>query len=243
MTWYDTREGITKAVKKGIPGLRELRDARREAGYSRNERMKEWCVIGLYSLDRNGNFDQVVENAPRNFRRHIAVDDVMTLDEARRLLGFSWVTSGCSLPPIVETCDRCLHGWDMHNIEDYRQRQSDTDLHRHASCQTLYTIQKELEFFSEILGRSEMPYTEIRIIPNEYHSGHENPWFLVETKWGPLRIGGRSHVISIDWSGTQINHNGGVTFKDENVTKDRTMIHAWGKDKAVEYLKKLSRGN
>ena len=67
--------------------------------------------------------------------------------------------------------------------------------------------------------------------------------FIVETEWGALRIGYRKRVINIDWSGTQINHNGDITFKDEDVTKSRTMIHAWGKDKAIEYLRKLSKGN
>ncbi len=243
MTWYDTQEGIQKAVKKGIPGLRELSDARYEAGYKRKERMKEWCVIGLYSLSSNGNFDIVCENPPRSFRRHIAVDDVLPLKEARQLLGFSWVTTGTHLPPVVETCDRCHHGWDMRNIEDYHPRRDPDAPHRHESCDALAIVQRELEFFSEILGRSEMPYTEIRIIPNEYHSDYGNPWFMVETTWGPLRIGGRRHVISIDWHDSQINHNGDVTFKDEGVTTDRTLVHAHGKDKAVEYLKKLSRGN
>ena len=51
MSWYDTREGIEAAVKKGIPGLAELKRARNDAGYNgRKERMEGWCVIGLYSL-------------------------------------------------------------------------------------------------------------------------------------------------------------------------------------------------
>lgn len=152
---------------------------------------------------------------------------------------------GYCLPPVVEKCDRCLLGWDMRNIADYYAPQREGDPHRHKSCKALAVIEEEQALFKEILDRSEMPYTSMRAIPNEYYTDPTffGPWFIVDTPWGPLRIGYRKRVINIDWSDTQINHNGGVTFKGEGVTIGRTYIHAWGKEKAIEYLRVLANGN
>ena len=48
-------------------------------------------------------------------------------------------------------------------------------------------------------------------------------------------------IPSISWDHAEgLNGiDGNVLFEDEGVTKDKTMVHAWGKDKAVEYLQKL----
>ena len=60
-------------------------------------------------------------------------------------------------------------------------------------------------------------------------------WFLVTTKIGVIKIGWRKRVIEIDWSETDIRR----IISDDDVTKDQTMIHAWGYEKAAEYLEAL----
>lgn len=62
-----------------------------------------------------------------------------------------------------------------------------------------------------------------------------NPWWLVRTDLGLIVIGPRKRVINIDWSDTGIKTN--VT--SDNVTCSETMVHAWTKEKAVEYLTNL----
>jgi hypothetical protein len=244
--WYDTKNGLEIAVKNGIPGLTELAKERHKAGYERKERLDQWCLLGLYMLDSCGNFSKMIEGAPHSRRREVEIPKVMTYEEVNKYTDrWSAAMERC-LPPVVEKCDRCLHGWDMHNIHDYYPPHREKDSHRHYTCQCLFVIQDETEYLVDIIKASEMPYDSVRAIPNEYYSSDPawfGPWLIVETKWGALRIGPRKRVINIDWSGTQINHNGEVTFKDEEVTKGRTMIHAWGKDKAVEYLRTLSKGN
>ena len=244
MSWYDTLEGIRAAVDKGLPGLRELARERHEAGYDRNERMDQWCVLGLYVLDTCGNFSKMIEGAPYDRRREKEIPKVMTYKQINEYTDrWSAAMERC-LPPIVEKCDRCLHGWDMNNISDYYPPRREKESHRHYTCQCIAVIQDSMEYFQEVFKASEIPHTSIRAIPNEYYSTDPawfGPWFIVETEWGPLRIGWRKSVINIDWSGTEIRHDGDVLFKDENVTCGRQMIHAWGKDKAIEYLKKLSR--
>ena len=145
------------------------------------------------------------------------------------------------LPPVVEKCDRCLKGWEMRNIGDYHPPHREESPHRHKSCQELAIIEEEMVMFKDILDKSEISYSSMRAIPNEYYrdSTFFGPWFIVETDLGPLRIGYRKRVINIDWTGTQVNHNGDILFKDQDVTTGRTMVHAWGREKAVEYLRKL----
>lgn len=80
-------------------------------------------------------------------------------------------------------------------------------------------------------------------IPNEYWPKTEryaelretNPWWLVKTPAGIIKIGNRKRVISIDWSDTKIR---GEITKDD-VTKSDDMVHAWSMPKALEYMTAL----
>jgi len=69
-------------------------------------------------------------------------------------------------------------------------------------------------------------YTKIRA---------ENPWWLVKTNKGLIKIGWRKRVISIDWSDTGI----AKIVTEEDVTKNNSMVHAWSYTKAIEYLRDL----
>lgn len=69
---------------------------------------------------------------------------------------------------------------------------------------------------------------------NEY--GGLTPWYLVTTKIGRIKIGWRKRVIQIDWLGSQQTLKADQLFPNENVTKACWMIHAWGYDKAKEYI-------
>lgn len=62
-----------------------------------------------------------------------------------------------------------------------------------------------------------------------------SPWWLVLTDFGPIEIGWRKRVISIDWSATNIR---GVVTTDET-TKGLGHVHAWTMDAAVRYLTAL----
>lgn len=81
----------------------------------------------------------------------------------------------------------------------------------------------------------------VRFIPNGYCSGAcciHKPWLSVMTKRGPITIGPRKRVIQISWTDA-IPFTADDLFPNENVTKDGRMIHAWGIDKAREYVRVL----
>jgi len=65
------------------------------------------------------------------------------------------------------------------------------------------------------------------------------PWLKVATHKGTIVIGWRKRVINIDWSESNIAGSANDLFPAEDVTKDGKLIHAWGYEKAKEYLAKL----
>jgi len=63
------------------------------------------------------------------------------------------------------------------------------------------------------------------------------PWWRMETIVGPVVIGWRKRVISIDWRGTDVR----AVVTTDDVTKTETLVHAWSTAKALEYLTSLGR--
>lgn len=77
-------------------------------------------------------------------------------------------------------------------------------------------------------------------IPNEYRKDDPHfKWLMVTTKVGHIKIGWRKRVINIDWSGTIIKESGIELFPTEEVTREGKSIHAYGYEKAQEYIDKL----
>ena len=80
----------------------------------------------------------------------------------------------------------------------------------------------------------------VKEIPNGYSPDYIEPWYIVTTHKGPITIGWRKRVIQIDWSQSEIPANAEERlFSAEDVTKGSCYIHAWGYDKAKEYINKL----
>lgn len=79
----------------------------------------------------------------------------------------------------------------------------------------------------------------VKEIPNEYSNSYPTPWFLVTTHKGVIKIGWRKRVIQIDWTDSDIEEETKDLLPDEDVTKFEKTIHAWGYEKAQEYISKL----
>lgn len=80
-------------------------------------------------------------------------------------------------------------------------------------------------------------------IPNGYCSDYccvQYPWLIVTCAGlGRIKIGWRKRVINIDWSDSTVKWTGDELFPKEETTKGDNYIHAWGYDKAKEYIKVL----
>lgn len=64
------------------------------------------------------------------------------------------------------------------------------------------------------------------------------PWYVITTKKGCITIGWRKRVININWEESVAGKADDV-FPNENPTKYDRTIHAWGYEKAQEYITKL----
>ena len=242
--WYDTREGLKRHLQEGLRGLHEISKARHEAGYGRDERLNEWCLLGMFWMDTCGNFSTITEGAPKDGYPYWKMEgvyktpDVMDRDETMQFAS-RWSSEGLGLPPTDARCDRCGSGWDLSNVRDYYQGREQPP--RHKACQELLVIEREQKEIKGILDRSEIPYTEMVMIPNQYYPKpiYFGPWFMAETPAGRIKIGWRKHVISISWHDTGLVARGADVVDRPDVTHDETMVHAYGADKAVEALRKL----
>jgi len=243
--WYDTREGLQARLESGLPGLREIAKARHEAHYDRGETMKSWCLLGIFFADSLGNLSLITEGAPADaFRdyREPPVPVVMLREEMGRYTQRWVATHGSCIPPGDDRCDRCGRGWTVNNVRDFIDREPKSP--RHLACHRLAIIEGERRDMVEIVKRSEIPYTDLYMIPNEYvpNSDHYGPWVMVVTAVGRIKIGWRLRVIQIDWSETALAATGDVVVEKPNVTHGPKYVHAWSKDKAVEALRKLWNG-
>lgn len=94
---------------------------------------------------------------------------------------------------------------------------------------------------AELLGLFPEP-VHVEEIPNGYCSlacCKHLPWFVVTTPKGRIKIGNRKRVIMIDWSESDLEKSAEDMFGGEAVTKGERYIHAWGLEKAQEYVSKL----
>jgi hypothetical protein len=86
------------------------------------------------------------------------------------------------------------------------------------------------------------PFVYVKEIPNGYCNQwccRDAPWFIVTTGIGPITVGWRKRVISIDWSASDVKQSAEQLFPEEDVTKSGYLIHAWGVEKAKEYVRRL----
>ena len=294
--WYDTKVGITEAVKT-IAGFGKLIIERHTAGYERDESLNEFIVFGIYFLDTNGNCSRA-EQVDEIKSRLPNVPDVLTRKEFSNYV-VSNVTDGRfttmfdindgNVPRPGLKCSHCGKTWDISNIHDsivwqtmetislaeyigktlgsvkeaynkrddavykiYSELEDDYVIQPgdeasfnvwtfyHNTCNREHLLDEYSKKFKGIFENAGFRYTILKGIPNEYCSCDRcAPWFVVNTEFGRIIIGWRKRVINIDWS--KIDSEAVLNiinlFNEEDVTKGKTSIHAWGWEKAQEYLK------
>ena len=88
-----------------------------------------------------------------------------------------------------------------------------------------------------------IPIINIYEIKNGYWPDHpdydeirrQNPWWLVLTEYGMIKIGWRKRVIEISWHDVDAKFYFVVT--EDDVWKNEKHVHAYSYSKAVEYLR------
>jgi len=240
---------------QSLEALNRLIQARKVAGYTRNERLQEWIILGYIRFDSCGNtLHMFGENIPAvMFPR---IPPVLTVEEFSNFINattqgnYDGYTASYNrtIPQHTDTCPECGQGWNIDNFFDSVDTvvRNDEDLslppkhvYRHKNCHQLFLENKEYAQFVKMFEEAGFKITYMSAIPNQYRNDPQSaPWFMVPTVQGPLfRIGWRSHVIHLKIYDETINFLS--LFPDEDVTKGEQFIHAWGEEKCVEYLKRI----
>ena len=106
----------------------------------------------------------------------------------------------------------------------------------HKSCNKLDLTRTYGEKFRQIFENAGFENPRLSAIPNQYCGcDHCAPWYNVSTEHGTITIGWRKRVINIDFSQTGLREFPKILAR-EDVTKGCGYIHAWGEEKAKEYL-------
>jgi hypothetical protein len=134
-------------------------------------------------------------------------------------------------------------GVALSDAEDANAKNVGYDLYRRLQNFVIQSDPKEIEFAKKEGEELLALFGDEKIFAepthNEYSSDSLRPWFIVTTKIGRIKIGWRKRVIVIDWSDSTNKGRAVDLFATDDVTKDLHMIHAWGYEKAKEYLQVL----
>lgn len=107
----------------------------------------------------------------------------------------------------------------------------------HKRCFHLKKSRDSRDYYVQIFKDAGFPDPVTREIPNE-RCDQEccMPWQIASFPFGEIKIGWRSSVISIDWSGMRGKPDLSSLFTDVESTKSKHGVHANTRDLAVEYL-------
>lgn len=140
-------------------------------------------------------------------------------------------------------------GWVIHANKDlYRVRSGEVGFinvwrYRHPLCQEKRLKERETAYFEKVFAEAGYKQFVLDAIPNEYCGDPTccGPWFMVRTEAGNFKVGWRKRVINLEWAGEGIGSERNLLFlfRNEDVTKDSSSIHAWGREKLIDYLQRI----
>jgi hypothetical protein len=110
----------------------------------------------------------------------------------------------------------------------------------HPKCRQIELATWTEKRFKQVFDNAGYEAYFLKAERNGYGStSYNGPWFRAVLPFGELMVGWRKRVIEIT---TQEGCRGldmAKLFADEDVTKSGTCVHAWGWEKATEYLRKI----
>lgn len=253
--------GIRAYLRRGLMGLHELQAARR-ARWRDYLSLQSFLVLGSIYLDEEGGmyrlrFTNWKHGADMSWLPQ-ALPDVLPLLQLETVLpGATYEYSvNRFLPMADQTCSHCGQRWTIDTIEDaYKVGMASGN-----DCQPIYQHLRCLQLDGEhrahewgVASATEAGFIKpvVRVVPNEYWPDAyvveraREPWCVLATRWGDLKFGWRKRVISLSWADVAAHWqapkslDAAVLFPTEEVTRDGPLIHAWGQDKFVEYLRVL----
>lgn len=237
--WYDDLDGICYATFS-LERVHELITERAAAYYDRKEgELKGWVILGAIALDSCGNAGLIDPEAQReltNTSRVMTMSDFVALPRAG---SFSYEMGRRVVPPPHAECPVCGRGWGLANWKDAVFVVEETF---HKKCRRYVREAVNQEYFENAFTAAgyETHSRDFTRIPNEYWTRtpeYGESWFLVQVPFGVIKLGWRKRVVELRWGKTELARQ--PDFSKEEVTREETMIHAWGLVKLIEYLRAI----
>lgn len=243
---YDTKEGIEEYLRQGIAGLHVLARERSDHHKRNGDQLplSDWYLLGTFWFDRFGQVMKILGGSVRG------ASSVCTEQELRAIKlerAGSISMSFSSLPPAVEPCEWCRAGWTWQNIGDVEAVHDDETKiwhYYHVDCLRKKNdglIEERLRHCIDDAAGLTVGLPPIRQVPNEYPD-QNGPWLLLGGDQYAIVIGWRRRVIQISWDRGSLATDGHQLFADveaEGITVGDRYVHAYGYEKAGEYLKRL----
>lgn len=265
---YDTAAGIREHLADGLGGLRRLMQARREAGYDRKERLEDFVIAeGRYWLDTCGNTMacDVTVRDQEDASLTGSLPSVLSLGALRETIPNVSISGRMAeVPAVGATCPECGDDWDLsdcHNAVAWRA-DDDSWTHRHKLCAELARERDRAAWYRDVCRDAGLGDMVLVPVPSGYWKTDPS-WCRIRTPKGDLVIGWRKRVVNVEWTdivereGTlakrgdysadyeaieriRAKFDGEKLFASEDVTKGPSCVHAWTRDKLIEYLRKIS---
>lgn len=239
---YNSVGGILRDLTD-LDSLHELIRARHEAGYQRKEHLDEFLIMGKWFTDSCGNFGRMTiehryKEVPWAKDLKPVVSTPSFWEPFRENISITTSLNN-KIPRSHDRCPVCLKGWTLENADDaHPWLDVETPHLLHRNCIVLKRAVEGRSYYTDLFTKAGFHWFVLDEIQNEYWvSSLLEPWYLCRTLAGTINIGWRKRVMSIDWSDTRLDLSD--LFKSEDVTKGPHMIHAWGHDKAINYLTKV----
>lgn len=243
---FDTVRGIEKSLLS-LSDLNEMLQNRRIfLKAHESERLNEYMLCGCFWLDQFGQIMSVEKTAKGKLKTKGDVEEYETFCR-HNSKGFNLTSNGYAIPTAGSACPCCGKTFTIEDVKDNPCVYVDGKFY-HDSCWRNYRKLTEVDKFTRRMMSvlyKDADY-QFELLPNGYCNQDccsHIPWFLFHTIDGDIIMGRRKRVISIEWQENYKPFDINELFGTEEVTKwgngRKRGIHAWGYDKAYEYLKKV----
>ena len=208
--------------------------------------MNTFMLFGCFMLDQFGQVWSVEKRVKGQLKVNDDVEDYgsFCLYNSK---GFTLTTGGYNIPATVSVYPCCGKNFTIDDVKNNPCVYINGKFY-HDSCWCNYRKLTEVDKFTRnMMGilYKDTDY-QFELLPNGYCNQEccsHIPWFLFHTIDGDIIMGWRKRVISIEWQENYKSFDMEEFFGAEDTTKweknGKRGIHAWGKDKTYEYLKKV----
>lgn len=253
---FDSLDGIRNSLKSLSAFHKMLSNRKLWVLNNKEKKLNEFVIYGKYMLDCFGQILLI-----KYFDCEYTMPDVCTYKHFKEHVKTFSTSYKPAIPKDGTACPCCGKNFSINDLRHTVLGLVNGKV-AHDSCRKTYYHSKSInEMTSHLIDLVYKDCPDFDLLPNGYCNQDccsHIPWFRFHTPDGDIIIGWRKRVISIEWQ-EDFKPFDMAIFNGENVTKwcenfshiptsinhgvltttGKRGIHAWGREKAIEYLKKV----